>query len=115
MAYEIDFIGINEESKDADAIAFRWKDEKGNYKIGIYDGGIQTYGEELQKHLNQYYFDKNKENKIIDFVICSHSDLDHASGLKNILNNFKVKALYMNRPWLYVDDVFDKISDGRIK
>lgn len=114
MAYEIDFIGIDEESKDSDAIAFRWKDENGNYKIGVYDGGIQAYGEKLQEHLNQYYFDKNETNKVIDFVICSHSDLDHASGLKTILNNFKVNALYMNRPWLYVDDVFDKVSDGRI-
>lgn len=114
MAYEIDFIGIDEDSKDSDAIAFRWKDENGNYKIGVYDGGIQAYGEKLQEHLNQYYFDKNETNKVIDFVICSHSDLDHASGLKTILNNFSVNALYMNRPWLYIDDVFDKVSDGRI-
>ncbi len=114
MAYEIDFIGINEESKDSDAIAFRWKDSNGNYKIGVYDGGIQAYGEKLQEHLNQYYFDKNETDKVIDFVICSHSDLDHASGLKIILENFKVNNLYMNRPWLYVDDVFDKVSDGRI-
>lgn len=114
MAYEIDFIGIDEESKDSDAIAFRWKDENGNYKIGVYDGGIQAYGEELQKHLKQYYFNQNETNRVIDFVICSHSDLDHASGLKTILTNFKVNTLYMNRPWLYVDDVFDKVADGRI-
>ncbi len=114
MPYEIDFIGINQESRDSDAIAFRWKDKNGNYKIGVYDGGIQAYGEKLQEHLNQYYFNKSETNKVIDFVICSHSDLDHASGLKTILENFKVNALYMNRPWLYVDDVFDKVSDGRI-
>ncbi len=114
MAYEIDFIGIDEESKDSDAIAFRWKDENGNYKIGVYDGGIQAYGEKLQEHLNQYYFNQNETDRVIDFVICSHSDLDHASGLKTILNNFKVNILYMNRSWLYVDDVFDKVSDGRI-
>ena len=114
MAYEIDFIGIKEESKDSDAIAFRWKEDDGDYKIGVYDGGIQAYGEALTDHLNNIYFSGNKDDKVIDFVICSHSDLDHTSGLKSILNNFDVKVLYMNRPWLYIDDVFDKISDGRI-
>lgn len=115
MAYEIDFIGVGEEcKKDADAITLRWKDSFGNYKIAVYDGGLQAHGERLEQHLNQYYFDNDNE-KVIDCVICSHSDLDHATGLKNILEKFEVKALYMNRPWLYVDDVWDKVNDGRIK
>lgn len=113
MAYEIDFIGINEETKDSDAIAIRWKEED-EYKIGIYDGGITKYGEKLKEHLEKYYYENDQEKKVIDFVICSHSDQDHVSGLKYILENFEVKVLYMNRPWLYVNDVFDKASDGRI-
>lgn len=40
MAYEIEFIGIDEESKDADAIAIRWKNENNTYTIGVYDGGV---------------------------------------------------------------------------
>lgn len=114
MAYEIDFINVGDEcKKDADAISIRWKDSLDNYKIVIYDGGLQTHGEKLEQHLNQYYFDKNSK-KIIDSVVCSHSDLDHVSGLKNVLEKFEVKALYMNRPWLYVDDIWDKVDDGRI-
>ena len=39
MAYEIDFVGVGDEcKKDADAIALRWKDLFGNYKIAVYDG-----------------------------------------------------------------------------
>lgn len=114
MAYEIEFIGVGSESKkDADAISLRWKDTSGNYKIAVYDGGLQTHGEKLEKHLNQYYFEDDSE-KVIDCVICSHSDLDHTSGLKNILEKFTVNALYMNRPWLYVDEIWDNVSDGRI-
>lgn len=114
MAYEIDFVGVGDEcKKDADAIALRWKDLFGNYKIAVYDGGLQAHGEKLEQHLNQYYFDKDDE-KVIDYVICSHSDSDHTSGLKNILDKFEVQALYMNRPWLYVDDIWDKVKDGRI-
>lgn len=97
MAYEIDFVGVGDEcKKDADAIALRWKDLFGNYKIAVYDGGLQAHGEKLEQHLNQYYFDKDAE-KVIDYVICSHSDSDHTSGLKNILDKFEVQALYMNQ------------------
>ncbi len=114
MAYEVDFVGIKDSGKDADAIAMRWQTQAGKYVNGVYDGGTKGYGEELQNILNQYYFDSNEDTKELDFVICSHSDQDHASGLKGILENYDVKALYMNRPWLYVTDVFDRVNDGRI-
>lgn len=118
MAYEIDFIGVGEEAKkDADAIAIRWKDNDGNFRVGVYDGGLQVHGEKLVEFLNQYYFE-NCKNACIDFVVCSHSDLDHVSGLKSILENFKVKALYMNRPWEFAKDIMDDVNinltDGRI-
>jgi hypothetical protein len=41
-------------------------------------------------------------------------DQDHASGLSVILENFTVKCLYMNRPWLYVNEIFECVNDGRI-
>ena len=118
MAYEIDFIGVGDcVKKDADAIAIRWIDENDIYHIGIYDGGVQSHGEKLVEHIKKYYFDE-KNNESIDFVICSHSDSDHASGLKFVLENMDVKALYMNRPWLYVDDIIEsgdiELTDGRI-
>lgn len=113
MGYELDFIGVNEETKDADAIGMRWDKGNQNYVVGVYDGGLKVYGEALREHMERYYWDSTEE-KVIDFVICSHSDQDHTSGVKEILENFTVKALYMNRPWLYIDDVFDKVNDGRI-
>lgn len=114
MAYEMDFIGVSEElaKKDADAIAFRWKTENG-FKRCVYDGGFEAHGECLAEVLNKYYF-QHDEEKVIDAVFVSHSDQDHTSGLKTILENFTVKALYMNRPWLYVDELIDKADDKRI-
>lgn len=113
MGYEIEFIGVNEELKDADAICMRWEKENGQYTIGVFDGGFKVHGEALKNHIQKYYFDNNDDG-VIDFVICSHSDQDHVCGLKEVLENFEVKALYMNRPWIYVDDLYDKVSDGRI-
>lgn len=115
MAYEVDFISVSssESKKDADAIVIRWKEGE-NYKIAIYDGGLQAHGNKMQEHMNKYYFDDEEADKTIDAVIVSHSDQDHTSGLRTILENFTVNALYMNRPWLYAKELYDKINDGRI-
>jgi hypothetical protein len=114
MSYEIDFIGIPEETGDADAICFRYYDnELKRYRVFVYDGGTQKYGEALKEHLNTHYF-PNDWNPVIDAVICSHPDQDHASGLSVILENFTVKCLYMNRPWLYIDKIVKHVDDGRI-
>ena len=114
MNYELDFIGVNDDSaKCADAIGIRWENPDGLYTIGVYDGGFEKYGEALKNHINTYY-SISGEKPVIDFVICSHSDKDHVSGLKIILENFNVKKLYMNRPWLYASSLIDNADDGRI-
>lgn len=124
MSYEIDFIGVGSEAKqDADAFCFRWADGYGKdgnplYKIGVFDGGFEPHGKAMAQHLNKYYFDdangeKPRDEKVIDFVFVSHADQDHVSGLKEILEEFNVKALYMNRPWEYVKELYE-IVKGRI-
>lgn len=46
MNYEIDFIGINEECKDAAACCFRfYSEESKRYIVGVYDGGFKSHGE----------------------------------------------------------------------
>ena len=126
MAYEIDFISVSAEkaAKDADAICLRWKvgyDRYDNpkYKVGVIDGGFNAHGEAMVEHMNMYYFDdadeeKSLSDKIIDFIVVTHPDQDHTNGIINIIENFNVKKIYMNRPWLYIDDLFDKVNDGRI-
>lgn len=121
MAYEIDFIGVNSEksTKDADAICMRWRsgvsfDGTATYKIGVVDGGFEAHGDALVAHMNQYYFNdelniKEHHRKIGDFIVITHPDQDHTIGIKKVLENFSVKKIYMNRPWKYVDDLFDKI------
>ena len=126
MAYEIDFIGVESDksTKDADAICLRWKSEKTIYgtqlyKVGVVDGGFEVHGDAMVKHMNQYYFDdangeKKADEKIIDFMVITHPDQDHVNGLKKVLDSFNVQKIYMNRPWLYIDDLYDKVNDGRI-
>lgn len=111
MKYEIDFIGVNEESsKDAAATCFRfYSPELERYVIVVYDGGFSTHGKAMVELIKKYYTDK--EVPYIDIVICSHSDDDHASGLSEIFDTCSVGHLIMNRPWLYASELYQKIND----
>lgn len=111
MPYEIDFIGIQEETKDADAICFRWKNIYSSYTIGVYDGGFKIHGERINELISNYYYDDQKSE--IDFIICSHSDQDHVTGLSEVIDNNVVKTLYMNLPWNHIDELFELVKDGR--
>lgn len=113
MAYEIDFVGSDKVTKDYDAIAFRyWSQERNRWIVCVFDGGTADAGEDLCNILSQYYLIDRCNT--VDYVFCSHPDLDHASGLKNVLQQFPVRNLVMNRPWDYIDELFDKVQDGRI-
>ena len=116
-AFEVDFIGVsnNKAKQDADAICFRWRDIKGNYKIGIYDAGFQPHAEAMLNHLNKYYFndiygDLGREKKYIDYLFVSHPHNDHASGVPIIIENFSIGCVYMNIPWLYTEELM-RLSD----
>lgn len=121
VAYEVDFIGIPEDdsTKDADAICFRWLDNYGNYKTAVYDAGFKAHGKAMVEHINKFYFDDeygrlDRNEKKIDYVFVSHPHNDHAGGIPEILNNFSVGCIFMNRPWLYSTELIKKYSaDGR--
>lgn len=113
MNYEIDFIGVPEHTKDALAICLRWYSEQaGRYIIVVYDGGFKIHGEALVNILKKYYV-AGESNPSIDIVICSHSDDDHASGLVELFEHFRVKHLVMNRPWKFSEELSPYIDDGR--
>lgn len=111
MAYEIDFLGSNLAEKDYDAIAFRYLNSEGRMIVCVFDGGTLDVGEEMCEHLKKYYL--NSTNAV-DYVFCSHPDLDHAAGLKPILDKILVRNLVVNFPWNFIDPLFDMVKDGRI-
>lgn len=113
MNYEIDFIGINEHTKDASAVCLRWYCEQARrYIVVVYDGGFKIHGEALVSILKKYYF-ADETDPTIDIVICSHSDDDHAAGLVELFDHFKVTNLIVNRPWMFSEELFPLVDDGR--
>ncbi|QKJ23821.1 ComEC/Rec2 family competence protein [Poseidonibacter lekithochrous] len=112
MGYEIDFIAVGEESKSGDAIAIRFGDLEGdrsNQTVVVIDGGYKKSGEDLVSHIKEHYC-----TDVVDLVILTHPDSDHASGLHVVLEELTVKKLWMHKPWEHNDGKAVKFVDGRI-
>lgn len=109
MLYEVDFMPVGEGECSGDAICIRYSNDEGNtWHVGVVDGGTQASGEALCEHIKKYY-----GTEIVDFLVCTHPDQDHASGLSVVLENMTVNKVLMHCPWDYVDQVFDYVTDGR--
>jgi len=110
---EIDFLPVGQDSRSGDAIAMRFGNYEGgkwnNQKVFIIDGGNSDSGDALVKHVTDVY----KTDKV-DRVILTHPDADHASGLRNVIEELKVGKIWMHCPWNHWTDVKDSIVDGRV-
>jgi beta-lactamase superfamily II metal-dependent hydrolase len=102
--FEIDFLAV-ETAKSGDAITTRYRVDGVTY-VHVTDGGFTDTGKKVVAHINEYYGGHN----YIDNVVLTHSDGDHARGLKYVLQNCTVAALWMNRPWLYADELIDRFA-----
>ena len=91
MGYEVDIIGVGQESKSGDAIAIRWGNLFGSRSaqtVVIIDGGFRETGEDVVEHITKYYGTDS-----IDTVISTHPDQDHINGLAVVLDEFVVGQL----------------------
>ncbi|WP_417834470.1 MBL fold metallo-hydrolase [Thalassospira xiamenensis] len=94
---EIDFHKIGT-FQSGDAITIR-EVAANRSSIYVIDGGFQNSGDELARAIRQFY----GPNPYINYVVATHNDGDHAGGLRTILQQFPVGALWLHRPWLYAD------------
>ena len=109
MVVEIDFLAVGEEGRSGDAIAVRYQNTRGDYEVIIMDGGTKASGERLVDFVRGTY----KTNRA-DYVLSTHPDGDHASGLSVVVEELDVGSLWMHRPWEYAEDIRHLFHDGRI-
>ncbi|EJE4689123.1 MBL fold metallo-hydrolase [Vibrio parahaemolyticus] len=112
MGYEIDFLGVGEESKSGDAIALRYGNLHGSraeQTVVVIDGGFQSTGAKLVEHIITHYGTSQ-----VDLVINTHADQDHINGLETVLNELEVKELWIHQPWLHNQGLANKFKDGRV-
>jgi beta-lactamase superfamily II metal-dependent hydrolase len=112
MGFEIDYMPVGDGEKSGDAITLRFGNlfgPRSEQRVIVIDGGFQDSGEELANHIKEHY-----KTDQIDLVISTHPDADHVSGLSVILENFKVNAILMHKPWEHTEDIKNLFKDGRI-
>lgn len=103
IGFEIDYMQVGDGKRCGDAIALRYGDlfaDPPDQTTVIIDGGSADSGQALVDHVKRYY----KTTKV-DFVIATHKDDDHISGLKVVLDGLDVGTLLMHIPWEHEDQV----------
>ena len=110
MLYEVDFLPVGEGEKSGDAICIRYSNDDGkSWVVGVIDAGTLISGDKICGHIKENY-----GTNIIDFMVCTHPDQDHASGLSVVLEKMTVNKVLMHCPWDYVDHFYDSVTDGRV-
>lgn len=106
--YEIDFLPVGNGDKSGDAIIIRYRLNE-DYKIMVIDGGTKESGEEIVRHIKKYY---NTDR--VDYLVNTHPDADHASGLEIVLEELQVGEVWVHRPWVHPHKIRHLFKDGRI-
>lgn len=98
--------------KSGDAICLRYGNLSGGrdeQTVIVIDGGDKAAGEAMVAHIKAHYGTDD-----IDYVVSTHPDADHASGLAVVMEEMNITgALLMHRPWEHAPDIKDAFSDGR--
>ena len=92
--YEIDFLQVHS-ARSGDAIALRYQIGS-NWYVHLVDGGYESTAPVVADHIRTRY-----GTNLINNIVVTHGDQDHAEGLAPILESFRVERLWMLRPWMY--------------
>lgn len=108
IGYEIDFLAVGDGEKCGDAITLPfWNllSSPPEQTVVVIDGGFKGSGAALVKHIRDYH-----KTEIVDAVISTHPDNDHASGLETFITELNVSNLLMHLPRNHTHDIFSSIQ-----
>ena len=100
LGVDVEFMPVGEGQKAGDAIVIRYGDAE-NYQVMVVDGGTEDAGEKVLEHINRYC----GAGRQVSHMVCTHSDGDHASGLRTIIEKHQVLNLWLHRPWTYASQI----------
>lgn len=105
---EIEFLAVGEVSKAGDAIVLRYGTPEA-YELMLVDGGHAETGEQIVQHLQKHF----GPDPVLEHVVLTHSDSDHASGLREVLKQIRVKHIWLHLPWEHAADSLHLFADKR--
>jgi beta-lactamase superfamily II metal-dependent hydrolase len=108
MKCEIEFLPVGDQSKAGDAIIIRYG-EPNDYKLMLIDGGHAATGDRIVSHLKKFF----GSTPILEHVVLTHSDADHASGLRTVLKEVTVNNLWLHLAWFLAEEARHLFKDKR--
>jgi beta-lactamase superfamily II metal-dependent hydrolase len=105
---EIEFMPVGTGSKAGDAIILRYGTPV-DFKLMLIDGGNAESGDAVVAHLKSHYGPGVR----LEHVLLTHSDADHASGLRAVLKEIPVTNLWLHVPWLLAREAVSLFADKR--
>lgn len=109
MKCEVEFLAVGEGEKAGDCIVVRYGDEH-TYSLMVVDGGTLETGDELVQHLRKQFSGVG----VIEHVVLTHADGDHASGLRKLFGQFQVRNLWLHVPWMMAAQAKHLFSDKTV-
>jgi beta-lactamase superfamily II metal-dependent hydrolase len=109
MDFEVEFHPVGDNTKAGDAISVRYW-VNGVYEVMVVDGGTSDSGAALVEHIKQHYGPQT----VISHIVCSHPDTDHASGLREVMNAFPVRNLWLHGLWHHPQEMLPYYADKRL-
>jgi len=76
----------------------------------VVDGGNAESGKAMVTYLKTWF----GPNVTLAHVVLTHSDADHATGLRDVLSELPVENLWLHIPWLHVQDALPFFKDKSI-
>lgn len=108
MSCEVEFMPVGTGSRPGDAIIVRYGTPT-VYHLILIDGGDAASGENIVTHIRQHF----GSNAYINHMVLTHSDMDHASGLREVLRQVRVLNLWLHIPWLHARQAIGLFQDKR--
>lgn len=99
MHCEIEFLPVGEGEKAGDAIIVRYG-EPTDYRLMLIDGGHEATGDAIVAHIRAEFGVYAR----LEHIVLTHSDADHASGLRTVLEQIPVDHLWLHIPWLLAEE-----------
>jgi len=94
MNCEIEFLPVGEGCKPGDGIVIRYGDAN-NWELMVIDAGNLDCGKALVSHVRNAF----GHDAVISHALVTHSDADHASGMREVLAALPVNNLWLHKPW----------------
>ncbi|MBM1173486.1 MBL fold metallo-hydrolase [Microvirga arabica] len=75
----------------------------------LVDGGHAATGDEIVAHLRKHF----GPTPVLEHVVLTHSDGDHASGLRTVLKEIPVRNLWLHIPWAHATETVHLFANKR--